>query len=124
MLLRKPSALLIMLSLLFLAGCNTFSPWTLVWSPSNRSLQSNPPQAAYEASAYAQKPDGTMLHPAANICLALSQLDAAGQFFSAGVITVDSGSGWWTLTDTVAVSRPVPGGGVPAAQEGGRAWTL
>ncbi len=113
MLLRKPSALLIMLSLLFLAGCNTVSPWTLVWSPSNRSLQSNPPQAAYEASAYAQKPDGTMLHPAANIWLAtgshptiglaLSQLDAAGQFFSAGVITVDSGSGWWTLTDTVCV---------------------
>jgi hypothetical protein len=135
MLLRKPSALLIVLGLLFLAGCNTVnSPWTLVWSPSNRSLQSNPPQAAYEASAYALKPDGTMLHPAANIWLAtgshptiglaLSQLDAAGQFFSAGVITVDAGSGWWTLTDTVEVSRPVRGGGVPAAQEGGRAWTL
>ena len=135
MLFRRLSAPLFMLTLLFLAGCNTVnSSWALVWSPSNRSLQSNPPQAAYEASAYAQKPDGAMLRPAANIWLAtgdrpaiglaLSQLDVSGQFFSAGVITVDPGSRWWTLTDSVSASRPVPGSGVPASQEEGRAWTL
>lgn len=133
--LYKPSALLIILSLLFLVGCTTANPsWGLTWSPSDRSLQSNPPQSAYEASACAQRPDGTLLHPAANIWLAtgsrpalglaLSQLDASGQFFSAGVITVDPDSRWWTLTDNISVSRPAPGAGVPAVQEEGRAWTL
>jgi len=134
MLFRKLSTPLLLV-LLFLAGCNTgHSLWTLVWSPSNRSLQSNSPQAAYEASAYAQRPDGTTLHPAVNIWLAtgdrpaiglaLSQLDASSQFFSAGVIMVDPGSRWWTLTDNISISRPVPGGGMSAAQEEGRAWTL
>lgn len=132
---RKLFVLLLVLSPLVLAGCNPVaSPWTLVWSPSNRSLQSNSPQAAYQTSAYAQRPDGTLLPPAVNnwlttgtrpaLGLALSQLDAAGQFFAAGVITVDPGSGWWTLTDMVAVSRPARGSGVPAARAGGRAWTL
>ncbi len=133
--LRKPFAFFIILSLLLLVGCAPAnSSWVLTWSPSDRSLESNPSQAAYEASAYAQKPDGTLLRPAANIWLAtgsrpalglaLSQLDAAGQFFAAGVITVDPSSRWWTLTDNISVSRPAPGAGVPAAQEGGRAWTL
>jgi hypothetical protein len=127
--------LLLLLHLLLLTACTTVAaPWTLVWSPSNRSLQSNPPQAAYRASAYAQRPDGTLLPPALThwlargvqpgLGLALSQLDPSGQFFAASVITIDPGSLWWTLTDTVAVARPAPGAGVPAAQAGGRAWTL
>jgi len=132
---RKLLAPLLVCSLLSLAGCTSGAvPWTLVWLPSQRSLYSNPAQTAYQASAVAQRPDGTRLslanthwlatgsHPA--LGLALSQLDAAGQFFSVSVITVDPGSFWWTLTDMVTVSRPAPGGGVPAAQTSGRAWTL
>lgn len=132
---RTLSALLPVLSLLVLTSCASINaPWTLTWSPSARSLQGNPPQSAYQASAYAQRPDGTLQPPAVNrwlatgsrpaLGLALSQLDAAGQFFSLGVVTVDPGSGWWTLTDAVALARPAPGGGVPAARASGRAWTL
>lgn len=132
---KRSVAILLILVLLLLAGCNAASPpWALVWSPSNSSLQSHPPQDAYAASAYAQRPDGTRAQPAANIWLAtgsdpqlglaLSQLDAAGQYFSLGVIKVDSASNWWTLTDSITVARPTPGGGVPATQEEGRAWTL
>lgn len=132
---RILSALLPVVSLLVLTSCAPVNaPWTLSWSPSDRSLQDNPPQAAYQASAYAQRPDGTLVLPALTrwlatgsrpaLGLALSQLDAAGQFFSLGVVTVDAGSGWWTLTDTVALARPAPGSGVPAARASGRAWTL
>jgi hypothetical protein len=131
----KLLTLLLVCSLLSLAGCTSGTvAWTLVWTPSQQSSQSNPPQVAYQASASAQRADGIKQAPAVNhwlatgarpaFGLALSQLDAGGQFFSACVITVDSGSRWWTLTDMVAVSRPAPGGGAPADRASGRAWTL
>lgn len=126
---------LIITSLLLLAGCDTSSPpWALIWSPSNSALQSNSPQAAYAACAYVQRPDGAMLHPAESVWLAtganpplglaLSQLDAAGQSYSIGVLSIDPGSRWWTLTDAASIDRPAPGAGVPASQEEGKAWTL
>ena len=132
---KRPALFLLMVSLLFLAGCNAASPsWELVWSPSDSSLQIHPPQDAYAASAYAQRPDGTLVRPAATtwlatgsnpaLGLALSRLDASGQYFSLGVITVDTASNWWTLTDSVSVTRPAPGSGTPASQEESRAWTL
>jgi len=132
---KVSSVFLIVASLLLLAGCGVSSPaWALVWSPSNSALQTNSPQAAYAACAYAQRPDGTLLHPAESVWLAtgsnpplglaLSQLDATGQFFSVGVISIDPGSRWWTLTDTASTDRPAPGAGVPASQEEGKAWTL
>jgi hypothetical protein len=135
MLSRILCTLLLLLQLLWLTACTTVAaPWTLSWSPSKRSLYSNPPQAAYQASAYAQRPDGALLPPAfthwlasgvrPGLGLALSQLDPPGQFFAAGVVTVDPGSLWWTLTDTLAVTRPAPGAGVPAVQAAGRAWRL
>lgn len=132
---RTLLAPLLVCSLLTLAGCTSSAvPWTLVWSPSQRSLSSNQAQAAYQASAFAQRPDGVLRPPALShwlatgsrpaLGLALAQLDTAGQFFSLSVITIDPGSLWWTLTDQLAVSRPAPGRGIPAAQAAGRAWTL
>lgn len=131
-------ALLLVLGLL-LVGCSSGSGqlWSLSWSPARipgSASRVNPPEVAYASCAYAVKPDGTTLHPAKSIWLAtgsnpeiglaLSQLDPAAQFYSVGVTTVDSGSNWWTLTDSGTVERPAPGSGVPAAQEEGAAWQL
>ncbi len=126
-----------MLLLLLLAGCAAVpesSALALAWAASISAAQSNAPDAAYVACARSQRPDGTLAVPAVNtwlatgsqprIGLALSQLDAAGQFFGIGIITVDQGSDRWTLTDNGSLARPAPGAGVPAAQEAGKAWHL
>lgn len=126
---------LMLANLLLLAGCGASNPaWALIWSPLNNAQQSNSPQAAYAQAAFAQRPDGVTLHPAESIWLAtganpplglaLSRLDAAGQFYSIGVLSIDPGSRWWTLTDAASIDRPAPGTGVPASQEEGKAWTL
>lgn len=135
---RKRSAIFLMITglLLLLAGCDKPEmPWTITWTPSNVAAQTISPQLAYAAHAYAQQSgEGALLHPAKNVWLAtgsnpkiglaLSQLDAAGQFFAVGVITVDPGSNWWTLTDSGSIDRPAPGSGVPASREESKAWTL
>lgn len=136
---RKLCVAFLMILGLLLAGCNSGSgqPWSLSWSPSQspgRASRVNPPEVAYASCAYAVRSDGVTLHPARSIWLAsgsnpgiglaLSQLDSASRFFSVGVITVDPGSNWWTLTDAGTVERPATGSGVPASQEEGTAWQL
>ena len=122
-------------ALLLLVGCGSVSPpWALTWSPSQRSLQSNAPMSAFAASAYVQRPDGSNLRPAAStwlatgsspaLGLALTRLDTAGQYYTLGLVTIDPGSRWWTLTDSVTVTRPAAGEGLPSSQEERAAWTL
>src|SRR5260370_4400067 len=87
------------LSLLLLAGCGGSSAqWTLSWRSLPIDEQNNSPQTAFTASAYAQKPDGSQVLPAASAWLAtganpkfglaLSQLDPAGQFFTLSVLSI------------------------------------
>jgi len=123
--------------LLVIVGCGGAAepaPWALTWAASDSAAQSNAPEAAYAACARTQAPGGIAVAPAEStwlaagsqprVGLAISQLDAAAQFFALSVITIDPGSNRWQLTDGGSVTRPSAGNGVPAAQEAGKAWTL
>jgi hypothetical protein len=135
---RKLSLWLLLLTSLsfLLVGCNAANPsWSVVWQPTVQSAhESNPPELAYDACAYVQRPDGTIVHPIANTWLvtgtqpdfglAVSQLDPADQFIAISVLSIDSGANWWTITGNSTVARPTAESGVPAAQEYSNAWTL
>jgi hypothetical protein len=138
MLARKlPIACLLLMCLLLFVSCGSVAepaPWALTWAASDSAAQSNAPEAAYAACARTQAPGGVAVAPAEStwlaagsqprVGLAISQLDAAAQFFALSVITIDPGSNRWQLTDGGSVTRPSAGSGVPAAQEAGKAWTL
>lgn len=121
--------------LLLLAGCGgSNAPWTLIWRSIPLNDQNNPPSTAFMASAYAQRPDGSQVLPAASTWLAtganpkfglaLSQLDPAGQFFTLAVLSIDGGSNRWTITESAPLTKPARGSGIPASQMNSNAWTL
>lgn len=135
---RALSSVCLLSGILFLiVGCGSASsstPWALTWAASNSAAQTNAPELAYAACARVQVSDGPVSAPAEStwlasgsqprIGLALSQLDAAGQFWGIGVITIDLGANRWQLTESGSLERPSGGDGVPAAQEAGNAWHL
>lgn len=126
----------VLVCLLMMTGCAGAAPapWSLSWDSSPRAALVYTPEAAYLASARVQIPGGSIVEPAAStwlatgqqprVGLALSQLDAAGRFYSVGVITIDPGSNRWMLTESGSLTRPERGKGIPAARASGRGWSL